>query len=192
MLYDVIIVLGSKPDMKSWEFPSHVTASLDKAAKLYESGATDTIAVSGNHALWFDKRGISQPQTEADMMSAYLKGINVPERAIVREDKSRDTIANLYFLKRTVLVPRAAKRVLFIVGDFRLPRLQYLARKIFGKGYDITFQTVASTPDEQYPNETATLEKTKYYLAAMKPGDDSFLDGMFYGHPLYTAPWPLA
>lgn len=109
MLYDAIIILGSRPDTKTWKFPSHITASLEKAAKLYRSGATKIIAVSGNHALWFDAQGIKQPQTEADMMGAYLVEIGVPETAIVREIKSRDTIANLYFLKRDVLGPQGGE-----------------------------------------------------------------------------------
>lgn len=87
---------------------------------------------------------------------------------------------------------RGAKRLLFIIGDFRLKRLQYLTKKILGPEYDITFQTVAAKPDEWLrKNEEVTLAKTKYYLGAMRPGNDRFLDGMFYDHAIYTAPWPL-
>lgn len=190
--YDLIVVLGSKPDTKTWQFPAHVIASLDKAAGLFRSGAAAAIAVSGGHALSFDKEGIAEPHPEAEMMADYLTSQGIPADKIYKESQSEDTISNLYFLKQTVFIPQKTTNILFITADFRLERLRYVAEKILGPEYQVSFQTVPSQLTERYPHETSTLERTRYYLDAMRPGDDQFVSHMFYDHPLYTAPWPPA
>lgn len=185
MAYDLIVVLGSKPDTANWLFPSHVYASLERAAQLLQNGAAPCIAVSGKWALSFDHAAVRQPFRECDAMADYLVEQGVAPESILREGESKDTIANLYCLKRTIVAPRGMKRVLIITADFRLARLQYLAQKIFGRSAQINFETVPSSPSEPYPHEADTLARTKQFLAGMTDGDDRFLDGKFYGAPYY-------
>jgi uncharacterized SAM-binding protein YcdF (DUF218 family) len=190
MTYDLVVLLGSRPYAEQ-EFPSHIIAALDKAAELYKNGVAPAIAVSGKWALAFDSHGIVPHTTESADMAAYLRDQGVPVAAIVQEVESKDTVANLYYLKQTVFQPRAARRLLFILGDFRVERVTYLVQKILGPTYAVDFMTVPSAPGEPYPHEADTLARTKYYLAKMKPGDEKFVKDMFYGHPFYTVPWPL-
>ncbi|HSX01819.1 MAG TPA: YdcF family protein [Candidatus Saccharimonadia bacterium] len=189
--YDAIIVLGSKPHPVTWRFPAHVKASLNRAAERLAAGDADYIAVSGKWALVFDRHHIQPPFAECDEMARYLLGRGVPEGQIVREGRSKDTIANLYHLKH-LLADREARRLLIITADFRVPRLRYLAHKIFGPHYSVTIEAVSARRSEVYPHEADTLRRTKQFLRHMEPGDDGFLTYKFYHAHYYTAPYVSA
>lgn len=184
--YDIIMVLGSKPATAMWTFPSHVPKSLDTAAELFKLHYAPYIALSGKWALEFDEQNITEPYLECDRMAAYLVAKGVPEERILKEPQSEDTISNLYYQKKLILEPRRLKRILIITADFRLPRINYLAHKIFGPHYRVDFMIVPSKPNEVYPNEAATMTRTRAFLRHMKDGDDSFLKGKFYSAPYYT------
>ncbi|HSX43348.1 MAG TPA: YdcF family protein [Candidatus Saccharimonadales bacterium] len=186
-VYDAAIVLGSKPDVTSWRFPSHVYASLDKAAELWHEGAVGFIVLSGKWALSFETHTIIvQPYRECDEMAAYLLQKQVPASALLLEGESKDTISNLYYIKKTILRPKHLRKLLLITADFRLARIQYLVQKIFDTDCDITFQAVPSLPDEVYPHEAQTFVRTKQFLAPMTAGDLAFLDDAFYDAEYYA------
>lgn len=189
--YDLIVILGSKQG-EDMRFPSHVHAALDRAVELYDQGIAPAIALSGKWALEFDHQGIVPPAVESALMADYLEKHGISKAVILQEDKSKDTVANLYYLKQTVFEPHQAKRLLFVLADFRIERVRFLAHKILGSAYTVDFMTISSPAAERYPDEAQTLERTKYYLKDMTPGDDDFVKDMFYDHPFYTAPWPVA
>lgn len=190
--YDLIIVLGSKPDSTNWQFPSHVFASLDIAAKLLRAGAAPYIAVSGKWALSFDERGLRQPFLESDAMAAYLASQDVAPAQILKESESKDTVANFYYLKKHIVAPRHMRRILLVAADFRLARIEYLVHKIFGPGYQFEFHGVPAADSETYPHEAETMARTQKFLAGMASGDDTFLDGKFYDDPYYRYQRPKA
>jgi hypothetical protein len=185
MFYETILVLGSKPDTATWDFPSHVYASLDEAAQLLHERVSSTAIVSGKWAFSFDKHGIHQPFRECDKMARYLIDRGVDSTAVLREGESKDTIANLYEVKRHFLVSHNWTKLLLITADFRANRIHYLSDKILGPSYDVTIQTVPSHPGESYPLEAITMRRTKEFLGPMQSGDDAFLDGTFYAAPYY-------
>lgn len=187
--YDTIIVLGSKPNTTTWEFPSHVPASLDQAANLWHEGAAPYIIVSGKWALSFDQHGITQPYRECDKMAEYLAQLHVPSEAILREGESKDTVSNLLYTKRQILAPQHMHDVLLITADFRLERLKYLTAKILGPDYNVSFTTVPCQPGEAYPQEPDTLARTRRFLGSMADGDDSYLDDKLFGASYYNNPW---
>lgn len=188
--YDAIILLGTKPDTTTWRFPRQIYACLDKTASLYKTAVADMVIVSGNYALSFDRRGIKQPFRECDELARELQTRGVPAAAILREGESKDTIANLYYVKRLLAAPRGFRHLLFVVADFRVERLRYLCDKVFGSDYAVEFATIPAPPDEVYPEEALTLKRTREFLAPMTPGDDKFLDDKFYaaGYYLYSRP----
>lgn len=183
-MYDAVVVIGSKPNVATWEFPSHVIASLNKAVAVYKSGGTRHVLVSGKWALDFEDDGIVQPFRECDRMADYLQNHGVPTQAIAREGQSKDTIANVYYQKQ-IFKARQWHKVLYIVADFRKPRLAFLCSKILGAPYDVTIATVPALPQEVYPHEADTLRRTQAFLSPMSAGDDSFLHGKFYNAAFY-------
>lgn len=184
-MYDVIIVLGSKPSPPDWKFPSHVYKSLNLAAGLLASDVAPLIAVSGKWALHYDALEIQQPFTEASKMTEYLKEKGVPAEHIVQEDESKDTIANLYYLKKLFLAPQNLRKILVITADFRVERLKFLCHKILGPEYIVDFQTVMAESSEVYPHEAETLASQKKLLADMLDGDEEYVGAKFYDDPYY-------
>lgn len=183
--FDVIVVLGSQPDFRNWQFPSHTYLSLDRALELLNQGVAPYIALSGDHALKFDNTGIAQPFKEADKMEEYLLTRGCSLEVILKENVSRDTLANYYYLKNQVLAPHNLKNILQITAEFRVPRLEFLCQKVLGPGYKVTFETVTFDDQEVYQNDAFVLEKQRAFLKDMQDGDDSYLKDQFYDSPMY-------
>ena len=182
--YDAIIVLASYPDIKTWKFPQQVYNCLDKAKQLLEEGAAPVIALSGDRGVMFDNRGIVQPFRECDKMAEYLLEHGVPKSKILREGKSRDTISNLYYLKKQILIPRDMKNIHFVVASFRIPRIKFLCERILGNEYHVTFEPIPAKKDSHY-NEEHTWKVHELFLESMRPGDHQWLDGKFYTAWMY-------
>jgi len=186
--FDCIVVLASQPDVKTWEFPQHVLDALDTAVKLYEDKAAKYIAISGNHACVFDRvePKIVQPFVEADEMIKILheKHPDIPEDAILFENKSIDTFENLYYLKNKVFRSHNLTNILFVVADYRIARLLFLTAKILGPDYKITIKAIPFANDKNiywsgdyiWKMENHAMIVNANFLADMTPGDDSFLE----------------
>lgn len=183
--YDATVVLGSQPDYRNWQFPSHTYKSLDRAIELLKQKIAQYIALSGNYALKFDYSNIKQPFRESDRQEQYLLSRGVPPEAILKEGESKDTLANLYYLKKLVFRPHNIKKILFVTTDFRVKRISFLCQKVLGPDYMVDFETVDYAKDEVYKHEAHTLKKQQEFLADMKDGDNSWLDGKFYDAPMY-------
>lgn len=188
MAYDAVVLFGAKPVGGTQKFPSHVYAALDAAAKLYEQGATRCIVLSGNYALRYDRDSQKPPFRECDAMAEYLAGKGVPRDILLLEGTSKDTVANFYYTKRKVLIPHSLRKIHIVAADFRIARMAYLAKKVFGPDYTVTFTSVPALPDEINPTESIVMQRTQDFLEAMRDGDDSFLDNAFYTHPFYQRP----
>jgi uncharacterized SAM-binding protein YcdF (DUF218 family) len=186
--YDAVMVFGAKPMGETPKFPSHIYAALEKSAELYRLGKTRYIILSGNYALRYDRDNKRPPFRECDAMADYLIAQGIPRDVLLLEDTSKDTVANFYYTKREVLTPHSLHKLHCIAADFRIARLDYLAQKIFGPDYTVTFTPVAALTDEVNPTESIIMRRTQDFLASMHPGDDSFLKDAFYTHPFYQRP----
>lgn len=184
-LYDAVVIFGAKPTGKAYEFPSHIYAALDASAKLYAQGKTRYIVLSGNYALRYDRDGQKPPFRECDAMADYLITKGIPRGALLLEGTSKDTVANFYYTKREVLIPHNLHKIHCIAADFRIARLTYLAQKVFGPNYMVTFTPVGASPEEVNPTEAIVMQRTQDFLKPMQPGDDAYLKDAFYTHPFY-------
>lgn len=97
-------------------------ARLDHAAALYKRGLSDVVVVTGG----------SQPgdrATEASTSAAYLKQKGLPERALLREVRGRDSWQSLAsaanFLKQ-----RGRTRVLLVSDPFHSARVEAMADEL--------------------------------------------------------------
>lgn len=182
--YDLIIVLGTQPDPKTWEFPDQIYQCLDRAIELMNDGVAPVIATSGNRGIALDSRGLVQPFRECDKLADYLIEKGIPKEKIVKEGDSRDSISNLYYLKKQILIPNKIKTILFVCASFRVPRLKFLCERIFGDMYQVDFETIEAEAGFTY-NEAHTTKVQSEFLAPMKSGDHSWLDDKFYSAPMY-------
>ncbi|MBS0548737.1 MAG: YdcF family protein [Proteobacteria bacterium] len=122
--FDAIVVLGggiapAVPPER--EFPS-LTESADRvwaAARLYKAGVAPRIIVSGGGFL----AGKGPATTEAEAMRRFLVELGIPETAIVDEDKSNNTVENIYNVRKMV----GDKPVALVTSGFHMPRAMRIA-----------------------------------------------------------------
>jgi uncharacterized SAM-binding protein YcdF (DUF218 family) len=184
MKYDLIIVLATQPDTTTWKFPKQIYDCLDKASELFNQQQARLIATSGKWSTALDNKGIMQPFRECDAMADYLIAKGVPDNKILREGDSQDTISNLYYLKKNFLMPNDMKNLLFVVAEWRIPRLTFLCQRILATDYNVSFSPIPSTKPAEH-DEALAFEKQKKFLEPMKDGDHSWLDGKFFNAWLY-------
>lgn len=184
MTYDLIVLLGSQPDIATWEFPEQVHACVERTKKLLEQGLAPYIATSGMWSISIDALGLKQPFRECDALAELLVQQGVDPTKILKEDCSRDTISNLYYLKTGLLIPRGMIRLLFVVADFRIPRLQFLCERILGPEYVVGFDPIESELGASY-NEPQTFQLQEEFLKSMHTGDHEWLADKFFTAPMY-------
>ncbi len=182
--HDAIVVLATQPDTETWEFPKQIYECLDKAAKLFKAGKAPFIITSGDRSISIVSRGLKQPFKECDKLADYLVEQAIPSSKILREGESRDSISNLYYLKTNFFIPRKTRNILFVVADFRIPRLEFLCKRILGPDYKVTFVPISAEVGPSY-NERHTMKIQKEFLEPMKDGEHGWLNDKFYDSSMY-------
>lgn len=119
--FDAILLLGVELDAQ--DKPTREMAlRVSKAAQVFKDGAAPQIVCCG---------GICEGHAaaEADVMSAMLQEQGVSPDAILREDKSTDTMENFRFAAR-LLGGAKGKRVLVVTSDYHMLRSLFTARRV--------------------------------------------------------------
>ena len=182
--YDAIVILGTQPDTSTWEMPEQIYDCLDKTKQLFENKTAPMIVTCGKWSLAVEAANLRQPFRECDAMAEYLIEQGIPDKSILREGYSKDTISNLYYLKTHYLIPNNLKKLVFVVAGFRIPRLQALCEHILGSEYEVSFESILCAVGPSY-NEDHTIKIQKEFLSPMKPGDHTWLADKFYDSPMY-------
>ena len=125
---DALLLLGVALGENDEATPE-LRARVLTAAALYHGAGPMRIVVCG---------GLTREHrvAEADVMAALLMQAGVPERDILREDRSRTTMEN--FMNTAALLGGAkGKRVLVVTGDYHMRRALMTARRVGfrAKGY---------------------------------------------------------
>ncbi len=115
---DAIIVLGALV-LPDGEPSGSLRARAAAAAMLFHEGRAPVVVATGAHH--------RQPPGEAVVTRRLLLAANVPDSAILLEEKSRNTHGNLLFARG--LLP-TADRVLLVTEPFHLARALRLARTV--------------------------------------------------------------
>ena len=178
--------MGTQPDLKTWEFPAQIHACVQTAAGLVASGVADKVITSGKWSFRIEKQALGQPFDECDRLADLLIAEGVGGDNILRERLSLDTISNLYYVKTQYLIPQRLEHLLFVVASFRIPRLQYLVRKVLGPAYQVDYRPIESEEDTTIRNESRMIKRTADFLALMQDGNHEWLADKFYGAPFYA------
>lgn len=182
--YDAIVVLATQPDVTTWEFPAQIFDCLNKAIELFEDGIAPYIITSGDRSISIVARGLRQPFKECDKLADYLIEHGVPRGSVLLEGDSRDSISNLYYLKTEFFIPKQMTKILFVVAEFRIPRLKFLCQRILGSDYQVDFEPIAAEVGPTY-NESHTMKIQSDFLAPMKDGNHKWLKDKFYSGSMY-------
>ena len=124
MKFDAIVVLGAGVTKKG-NLTRVCRSRVDKAVELFLSGMAPRIIVAG--------------KGEACVMKSYAVRKGLTEADILEEDKSLDTVGNAFFVKRDFLLRNDWHRLAVVTSGFHLRRAKLVFRKVFGKGYTLTF-----------------------------------------------------
>jgi len=90
---DYVIVLGAA--VKKDGISKTLKLRLDKAAEYAFQNPDTVLVLSGG-------QGVSEPETEAMVMQAYLLQCGVPEKQILLEDRSRNTTENIAYSRHLI------------------------------------------------------------------------------------------
>lgn len=125
---DVAVVLGGS--VRGPHEPSReLKARLDAAAKLYRRGEVKQIAVTG---------GTERFGTfESEIGARYLRNIGLPDSAIITEDKTKNTVEQVLYIKRYLIGKLKMKNVVVVSDDWHLPRALLMCSwsNVKAKGY---------------------------------------------------------
>ena len=170
-MHDVILVLGYNTNRDDPVFQSRVV----KAVQLYNEGMAAQIIMSGCCS---DKLDIKPRVTEAACMRDYAIDLGLPPSVIMLEEDSVDTLGNLYYSKKNILLDCSWYNVGLVSTPWHIFRSAWLAEMVLGPDFEVTGYESAHptgwtvkeiTRSELYNKQL--LEKTKLQLQTVSPGD---------------------
>ena len=170
--YDAVIVIGRGISQEGF-LPDTSRACVEKSVDLYKAGITSNIIFSGK---WSRHYTYIPPKTEAKAMSNLAIQFGLPEKAIILEEESLDTISNFYLIKTKILIPNNLKTVLLLKLNKNAGRAPFLMKKILGPEYlceslSIDFDFPTERLKELELSEAEKLERLKVFLKDIPEGD---------------------
>ena len=165
---------------------------VEKGAELLQKRYAEMIIFSGAWSFLSDKTHL---RTEASAMRDYAIKLGVAAQAILLEDKSKDTLGNAYFTRKTILEPRKWKTIAIVTSDFHAIRTEYIFKKVLGPEYNISIFPATSELSEEalkqrQNQETRILAFTKKWLDEVPDGNMREIEHILFSeHPAY-APKP--
>lgn len=125
--YDAIVVLGGAvaPAAPPQLMEPDLTEAADRvwqAARFYHAGVAPTVIVSGGS---LNNQQGGPATSEAEAMRRFLIDLGVPDKAIVSEGQSLNTIENIHNVRAIV----KDGRVLIITSAFHVPRVAELSQR---------------------------------------------------------------
>lgn len=110
-------------------------------------------------------------------MRAYAERAGViAKRRLILEEYSMETIGNAYYIKQ-ILDERRWQSVRIVTSEFHLPRAQQTFEHVFGRGYKLQYESVASNFSPQERRHRARIEANIVHFTAMllhsvEPGNE--------------------
>lgn len=125
--YDAIVVLGgavapAAPPLITEPDLNEAADRVWQAARFYHAGVAPTIIVSGGS---LNNQQGGPATTEAEAMRRFLLDLGVPDKAIISEGQSLNTIENI----RNVRAIVKDRRVLVVTSAFHVPRAADLSTR---------------------------------------------------------------
>lgn len=176
----VVLGGGVTPD---GNLPRNIIKRLEKALEVYSASHSDAIVCSGKYSSLY---GLVKPKkTEAKAMSEYLQKRGVAKDRIILEQKSRNTLANAYYLKKDIFMKQGERRGIIITSNYHVDRVKFVFEKTFGSEYELEFQAAPhefdpATQQKVEERQAYLLEQTKEFLKDMKDGDHEYLKHRMY------------
>ncbi|MFD0915304.1 YdcF family protein [Pseudahrensia aquimaris] len=132
--HDAIVVLGAAVWADEQPSPT-LRLRTEHAIHLYQEGTANLMVLCGGLG--------KNPPSEAEVMAQLCREANVPENALILEDRSTTTLENAKF-SAILLAPHKAKRLMIVSDKYHLRR----ARMVF---QSLGFSVETSAPVSRLP-----------------------------------------
>lgn len=185
-LYDVTVVLGLKLD-RGWKLPEDLKTRLDYAGSVYKAGQTKKIVMSGGWSIWFDWLSITPPITESALMKEYLTKRDIPSEAVLIEEKSRDTIGNIHFLK-PIIAAHGYTKISVLCAKPHLKRVKFLCEQFLDNNITVAYTAFETPrfPEGTTGDETQMLSDQASVVQDLKIISEYNPRYNIYSHSYYT------
>lgn len=182
--FDVVLVLGCGIN-NDGSLPDDPKRSVDIAARLYESGRTPLIILSGGLSY---KADFTPPHGESEAMYVYAQNIGLTADALFVENESKDTLGNAYFAKIRYLMPKSLRRLAVILGpNHSLKRVKYIFDKVLGDEYEVEFIEQNANRNGEAEREDGSLKILNEWLHGIPDGDHKSVHRLMLAkHPGYS------
>lgn len=187
--YDAIIVLagGIKPN---GELSATSKERMDAGINAFKEKLSEKLVFSG---CWSFLLTYVPPITESEAMKNYAILRGVQTNQIFKEEKSKDTLGNAYFVKTEILIPNNWKNILVVTSDFHIPRTKYIFDHILGPSFQTDYQGVPSQIAIDEEGERKMLALTKEWLDPIPVGDNKKIEKLLFEmHPGYALNSPIS
>jgi uncharacterized SAM-binding protein YcdF (DUF218 family) len=166
--FDAVLIPGGGLT-DSGEWPRYAIARLDRALAHSAEYFIALSAGTPHRPQNLDAHGY--PIYEAMPAARYLRDHGIPERQILTETFSYDTIGNAFFTRLVHTDPRGLRKLHIVNSQFHMQRTEAIFRWVFGlspsSGYELSFETVDNAGvseealDLRAAKERAALEQIK-------------------------------
>lgn len=185
--YDLAVILGTRFD-EQWQLRQDLIDRLDRACQLYTEGAFQKIMVSGKWTIWYDWLDITPPVTEAGLMKDYLIRHGVKSQDVVKEVYSKDTIGNIYYLRRYLQAHPKYQNILMICATQRVTRVKYLSSLIMPSCNKLDYELVDAPNDvaSSLGSEASILDGQREFFSHVSGDVGAYLSHKLYKSKYYT------
>lgn len=119
----------------------------------------------------------------------------MPPEKVLKEEQSRDTVGEAFFVKRDIALPKRWSRIIVVSSEYHMQRVKAIFDFMFGKDFSLTYRHAAAKINPQVGTATETEEDEKRRLKVftdfwkgINVGDDARIaEKLFTDHPLYNS-----
>lgn len=185
--YNTVIVLSNVIN-KDGSLQEDVRLRVEKSVELYNEELGEYVTMSGKID-WTEKFE-DFPYTQAEAMKRYAVVMGLPEKDILKEETSKDSVGQAYFVKRDIVVPKNWEKLIVVSSDYHMERIRTVFDHIFGKDFYIRYEEV-DTPlkddTESVSHEQRSLKIFQDQFGDITPGDDEAItERLFSEHAVYN------
>lgn len=184
--YDAAITLSHKinPD---GTLTDESRERVDRSVEMLFHGAMPNIVMAGGHN---GRNNTSEPTTHAQAMKQYAVSKGVFAGKVYLEEDSVDTVGQLLFSKKQLVVPNNWGKLVVISHDYHAPRVMEISKIVFGDEFAIGFEFVRTNGSASDPQviqrERTSLDAFLRTFAGVTPGKtEDLLARLYEAHPLY-------
>mgnify|MGYP006274944667 FL=1 len=169
-----VVCLGGGHSEDGLSLNSRSHERISRAVSLFHAHGARTLICSGAYAI---ARKSPPPETEAALMAGIAEKGGVPASAIMREERSLDTIGNIAVVGFRLLPLVAPQTVCIVSSDYHLRRVRYLVEHMWAERFAVSYVAARARLGlvarlGTISAERRLVRRTRMLLASIEPGDE--------------------